>query len=77
MVLLYLHIHCTACALGWRAYLSIWQEEGVVCVGDLLAPTSFRLYFPLFVIVAGACISVMGACLLRGVGAHGWVVRFC
>ena len=23
------------------------------------------------------CISVTGACLLVGVGAHGWVVRFC
>ena len=22
-------------------------------------------------------ISVMGSCLLRGVGTHGWVVRFC
>ena len=22
-------------------------------------------------------INVMGACLLWGVGAHGWVVRFC
>ena len=28
------------------------------------------LYFPLF-------ISVMGACLLRGMRAHGWVFRFC
>ena len=23
------------------------------------------------------CISVTGACLIKGVGAHGWVVRFC
>ena len=23
------------------------------------------------------CISVTGACLTKGVGAHGWVVRFC
>ena len=35
-----------------------------------LFPPFPTLCFPL-------CISVMGACLLGGVGAHGWVARFC
>ena len=55
----------------------MWQEEGAFCVARLavfpslphpLPPTP--LNFPLF-------ISVAGACLLGGMGAHGWVVRFC
>ena len=35
----------------------------------LLLQGQLSLYFPLF-------ISVMGTCLLRGVGTHGWVVKF-
>ena len=37
---------------------------------SFLFPPVPTLSFPL-------CISVIGACLLRDVGAHGWVFRFC
>ena len=59
-------------ALGCRAYLSLWREVGVLCVERLavFVPSLPPLCFPL-------CISVTGACLLVGVGADGWVVRFC
>ena len=39
-------------------------------VYGFLFPPFPTLCFPL-------CISVTGACLIKGVGAHGWVVRFC
>ena len=39
-------------------------------VQRFLSPPFPTLCYPL-------CISVMGACLIKGVGAHGWVVRFC
>ena len=53
-------------------HLSVWREEGAICVEHLavLIPPFLTLCFPL-------CISVTSACVLRGVGAHGWVVRFC
>ena len=37
---------------------------------------SVKLFFssPLF---SSSPVSLIGACLFRGVGAHGWVVRFC
>ena len=60
------------CALGWSAYISVWREVGVLCFERLavFVPSLPPLCFPLY-------ISVTGACLLVGVGAHGWVVRFC
>ena len=72
MVLVYLCIHGIPRALGCSAYLSVWQEVGVLCVerSAVFVPSLLTLCFPL-------CISVTGACLLAGVGAHGWVVRFC
>ena len=54
-------LHCTA-------YSSVWREEGAFCVKD--SPPPSHLYFPLFT-------SVMGACRVKGMGAHGWFVRFC
>ena len=48
-------------------------KKGAFCVEPLAVippPLLPPLYFPLF-------ISVTSACYLRGVGAHGWVVRFC
>ena len=39
------------------------------CALSDIFPLPLSLYFPLF-------ISVMGTCFLRGVGAHGWVVKF-
>ena len=35
VVLLYLRMQWTPCALGFRAYLSVWQEEGAFCVEPL------------------------------------------
>ena len=59
-------------ALGWSAYLSVWWEVGALCVERLavFVPSLPPLCFPLY-------ISVTGACLLMGVGAHDWVIRFC
>ena len=58
-------------ALGYSAYLSVWREVGALCVECLAVFVSSLPHpFPL-------CISVTGACLIKGVGAHGWVVRFC
>ena len=72
MVSVYWCIHGIPRALGCSAYLSVWQEVGVLCVERLavFVPSLPTLCFPL-------CISVTGACLLAGMGAHGWVVRFC
>ena len=72
VVLLYLRMHWIPHGLCGTAYSSVWREERAFCVENLavffLPP--FPLYFPLF-------ISVTGACLIEGVGAHGWFVRFC
>ena len=60
-------------ALGCGAYLSVRWEVGALCVEHLAGFCSLPsppFCFPL-------CISVMGACLIKGMGAHGWVVRFC
>ena len=53
--------------------ISVLQEEGTFCVERLAAfplPSHCPSYFPGF-------ISVTGACLLIGFGAHGWVAGFC
>ena len=55
--------------LSCRDYVSVWREEEALCV-ERLGPSSPPMYLPLI-------ISVTSACLLRGVGAHGWVVSFC
>ena len=59
-------------ALGCRAYLSLGREVGALCV-ERLAVFVPSLPHPLL----SLCISVTGACLIKGMGAHGWVVRFC
>ena len=46
------------------------QELYVWSVQRFLLPPFPTLCFPL-------CISVTVACLIQGVGAHGWLVRFC
>ena len=67
VVLLYLFVHQIPHDLGCRAYLSVWQEEGAFCMEHLAIPADpSTLHF----------ISVMGNCLLGGLGVHGWVVRF-
>ena len=60
------------CALGGRAYLEVWPEEGALCVERLVV---FHLpsLTPLFSILS----NVKGAWLLGDGEAHGWVVRFC
>ena len=72
VVLVYLCMRGIPCAVGWSAYLSVWQEVGALCFERLVVFVASLppLCFPLY-------ISVTGACLLVGVGAHGWVVRFC
>ena len=72
LVLLYLPMHRITSALGCRAHLLVWQEEGAFCAEHLAV---FHLppppnYFALF-------MSVTGTCLLRDMGAHGCLVRFC
>ena len=56
--------------LGCRAYPLEWREKGV-CVERLAV---FSLPFPLH---SPLSISVTGACLLGGMKANGWIVRFC
>ena len=58
--LLYLHVHHILCALGFRAYLSVWREVGEFFYEAFSVFPS--LYFTLF-------FSVTGACLLTGLGA--------
>ena len=62
VVLVYLRMYGIPLALGGSAHLSVCREDGALCVERLV------------VLVPS---SVIGACLLAGVGAHGWVVRFC
>ena len=53
------------------ALISVAGSRSIMCgvfSGFCSLPSPFC--FPL-------CISVTGACLLVGMGAHGWVVRFC
>ena len=66
--LLYLRVHHILCALGLRAYLLVWREEGEFFYEAFSVFPS--LYFTLF-------FGVMGACLLGGMGAQGWLARFC
>ena len=58
--------------LGCSAYLSVWREEGALCVERL------EVLFPPSPPSAFHCVSVSQVpVFLMGVGAHGWVVRFC
>ena len=71
VVLLYLRMRWIPRGLRSTACLSVWREEGALCVESLsffpsLPPPPPLYYFPL-------SISVTGACLLEGVGAHGWL----
>ena len=54
--LLYLRVHHILCALGLRAYLLVWREEGEFFYEAFSVFPS--LYFTLF-------FGVMGACLIR------------
>ena len=73
VVLLYMYLcmRCIPCALhGTVLFIGVVGRRSSLCgnvSGFSLPPP---LYFPLF-------ISVTGACLLEGVGAHGWFARFC
>ena len=71
LVLVHLCMCGIPCALGWSAYLSVWREVGALRFERLavFVPSLPPLCFPLY-------ISVTGACLLVGVGARGWIVRF-
>ena len=60
-------------ALGGSAYffISVVGRRSIMCGAfSIFFPPVPTLCFPL-------CISVTGARLLRGVGTHGWVARFC
>jgi len=72
VILVYLYMCRISCALGCRAYVLVWWEEGplrVECLA-IFHLTSRLLYSSL-------CISVTGACLLGSVGVLSRVVRFC
>jgi len=59
-------------ALGGSTYLSVWWEEGALCVERLADFVPSRPH-PLLSTVCqcDGCLSSWG------VGAHGWVIRFC
>ena len=59
-------------ALGRRAYLSLGREVGALCV-ERLAVFVPSLPHPLLSTV----YQCDGYLSYQGVGAHGWVVRFC
>jgi len=65
-------MHGIPCALGFVA--SVWQEEEALCVEHLVVFCSLCSFPTLCFLL---CIRVMGACLLGGMGADGWVVKFC
>ena len=62
VVLLYMCMHWIPCALGCRAHLSVWWEEGAFCMERLAVfPLPFDpLYFLLFIRVTGAWF--LGGC---------------
>ena len=73
VALMFFSVHGIPHALGCNAYLSVWREVGALFVERFmffLFPQFPTLYFPL-------CINVTCAHLPRGMGAHGWIGRFC
>mgnify|MGYP000497764800 CR=1 FL=1 len=72
VVLVYLYMRGILVALGSSAYLSVWRKKGALCVERLVVFVPSHPH-PLLSTVH----RVTDACLLRGVVAHSWVVRFC
>ena len=66
-------------ALGCSAYLSVWREVGALCVERLAVFVPSLPPHPLLATVyqCDGCLFFFFFFLLGGVGAHGWVVRFC
>ena len=59
VVLVYLRMHGISHVLGCSTYLSVWWEEGALCVEHLVV----FLFPPFPILCSPLCISVMGACL--------------